>query len=152
MEQKTFNVSLKLLENYLFQIDFGDAGTFMTDEPEPLGGGEGPAPSSLLGAAVANCLAASLLFAIRKHKEDPGEVSARCEGVIERDAGHWRITRMNVNIRLGKSAANLASLGKALARFEDFCVVTQSVRKGIPVDITVTDADGQAVTVPEQAA
>jgi len=142
MEQKKFNVSLKLLEMYLFEIDFGDFGTFMTDEPEPLGGGEGPGPSALLGASVANCLAASLLFAVRKFKEDPGEMMATCEGVIERIEHRWRIVKLNVEINLGASADDLHHLHRAIAQFEDFCVVTQSVRNGIEVDVTVTDAHG----------
>jgi uncharacterized OsmC-like protein len=62
MEEKTFSVKLKLLEKYLFEIDFGEFGKFMTDEPTPLGDGEGPVPSALLAASVANCLAASLLL------------------------------------------------------------------------------------------
>ena len=72
MDDSQFTLSLKRIENFLFQIDFGAFGNVLTDEPEPLGGGEGPNPSAMLAAAVANCLSASLLFALRKHKEDPG--------------------------------------------------------------------------------
>lgn len=36
MDEKTFNISLKLLENYLFEIDFGEFGNIMSDEPPPL--------------------------------------------------------------------------------------------------------------------
>jgi len=145
MDQKKFNVSLELVENYLFKIDFGDFGTFMTDEPEPLGSGEGPGPSALLGASVANCLAASLLFAIRKFKEDPGEVSATCEGVIERLDGRWKIVTLNVDVRLGANADTLSHIDRALEQFEDFCVVTQSVRQGIDVNVSVFDGGGEQV-------
>ena len=145
MDQKTFNVSLKLLENYLFEIDFGDFGSFMTDEPAPLGGGEGPSPSALLGASVANCLSASLLFAIRKFKEDPGDISALCQGTIERKDNRWRIVNMQVTIQLGTSAEELPHLQRALAQFEDFCVVTQSVREGIQIDVAVKDNSGKPV-------
>ena len=76
MENPTFEVKLELLDNYKFAIDFGEFGEIISDEPEPLGGGEGPNPSRLLAAATANCLAASLMFAIRKYKGDPGKVTA----------------------------------------------------------------------------
>lgn len=66
-----FSVKLELLENYIFKVDFGDFGDILTDEPAPLGNGEGPNPSRLIAAGVANCLCASLLFALRKFKDSP---------------------------------------------------------------------------------
>ena len=145
MEEKTFSVKLKLLEKYLFEIDFGEFGKFMTDEPTPLGDGEGPAPSALLAASVANCLAASLLFAIRKHKEDAGEVHAMVTGTVSRVEKFWRITRLNVQLHLGVPQQQLQKLSSVLAQFEDFCVVTQSVRSGIKVDVDVIDSEGVVV-------
>jgi hypothetical protein len=44
MDDSQFTISLKRIENFLFQIDFGAFGNVLTDEPEPLGGGEGPNP------------------------------------------------------------------------------------------------------------
>ena len=63
-EQPQFSVELRLLDGYKFEIDFGEAGQLFSDETPPLGEGTGPNPSRLLAAAVANCLAASLLFAV----------------------------------------------------------------------------------------
>ena len=31
-----------------------------------------------------------------------------------------------------------------MAQFEEFCIVTQSVREGVAVDVKVVDADGVA--------
>jgi hypothetical protein len=50
--------------------------------------------------------------------------------------------RIEVEIRLGAAAADLRQLDRALAQFEDFCVVTQSVRAAIPVGVKVFDSDG----------
>ncbi len=146
MENKTFNLSIKLLENYLFQIDFGEFGNFMTDEPEPLGGGEGPNPSQMLGAAVGNCLAASLLFATRKYGDNPSGISATVKGSMERIDKRWRISTISINLQLTDNTDDLPNIQRALAQFEDFCVVTQSVRKGIEVDVTVTDKNGKEIT------
>ena len=44
------------------------------------------------------------------------------------------------------SAASLQHLDRVLSTFESYCTVTQSVRQGIPVAITVRDADGQVLT------
>jgi uncharacterized OsmC-like protein len=69
-------------EKYRFLVDFGaDIATMMADEAAPLGDGAGPSPAQLLAAAVANCLSASLLFALGKFREDPGRLTttATCE-------------------------------------------------------------------------
>lgn len=144
---KTFQVSLRLLENYVFEADFGEFGNVMTDEPPPLGDGEGPNPSAMLAAAVANCMAASLLFAMRKDKDDPGELRAVVTGTVARVEKFLRVTRLDVKLHLGKAQADLPSLVKAVSQFENFCVVTQSVRHGIEVSVEVFDASGELIDV-----
>lgn len=147
MEDKSFSVKLKLLENYLFEVDFGDFGNVITDEPEPLGGGEGPNPVRMLAASIANCLAASLLFSIRKFKEDPGTISAEISGTLERVEGKWRAPRMAVNLHLGNSQGSIPHIERALKTFEDFCIVKQSVRSGIEVDVSVFDSTGTELAI-----
>jgi uncharacterized OsmC-like protein len=147
LDQKTFSVSLKRLENYLFEVDFGEFGNIMVDEPAPLGGGEGPDPSAMLAASVANCMAASLLFALQKYKNDPGELKASIEGTVQRVDNYKRITALRISLQLGVPHKDLPSLDKALAQFENFCVVTQSVQRGIPVSVEVIDSDGEKVSV-----
>ena len=137
----TFSVKLDLVEDYVFKVDFGDLGDIITDEPPPLGKGEGPNPSRLVAAAVANCLCASLLFALRKQKDAPTGIHAVVSGALERQDGRWRIGGLDVAMVVN-DAEVLAHLPKALETFEDFCVVTQSIRQGIPVSVTVRDAQG----------
>jgi uncharacterized OsmC-like protein len=93
-DAKTFSLSLELLENYVFKIDFDDAGYILTDEPEPLGQGEGPNPARLVGPAVANCLCASLLFALRKKKQYLPSIQANVSGEMDRVDGFWRIVQI----------------------------------------------------------
>lgn len=144
-EQPQFSVELRLLDGYKFEIDFAEAGQLFSDETPPLGEGTGPNPSRLLAAAVANCLAASLLFSVRKFKEDPGQVKAVVHGELERQDGRWRIGKLQVELQLGHNAVEIPHLERALSQFENFCVVTQSVRQGIEVSVQVRDSDGQLV-------
>ena len=143
--EKEFSVSMELVDKYKFLIDFGEFGEVTSDEPEPLGDGDGPNPSRILAASVANCLSASLMFALRKFKDDPGKVSATVKGQLDRVDGRWRIVGMDVSITLGNTAEKLEHLDRALEQFEDFCVVTQSVRNGIDVNVTVEDSNGNKV-------
>ena len=43
---------------------------------------------------------------------------------------------------LGAPFASFRFLDRALAQFEDFCVVTQSVRVAIPVTVRIFDGNG----------
>lgn len=146
-DHSQFSLKLSLLNDYQFLVDFGDMGQLHTDEPAPLGSGDGPNPSRLLGAAIANCLAASLLFAIRKFKEDPGTLTVDVSGEMERQNGRLRISSVKVNLYLGNESAAIPHIQRALAQFEDFCVVTQSVRQGIPVAVEVFDSNGQQLNL-----
>jgi uncharacterized OsmC-like protein len=147
----TVSVSLQQQADYRFEIQFG-AGipALIADEPAPLGKGEGPAPSQLLCAAVGNCLSDSLLFALRKFKQAPEPLRCEVRAEVGRNAeNHLRILTMHATITLGVAASTLDHLDRALAQFEAFCTVTQSVRQAIAVRVTVMDADGR--TLHDQA-
>ena len=140
MAEGPIRIQLRQQADYRFEVHFEgtEVDPLFTDEPPPLGGGTGPNPARLLGAAVANCLSASLLFALRKFGNEPGHMETDCTLAPERNAqGRWRIQHIEVEIRLGVPWASLKHAQRALAQFEDFCIVTQSVRRGIDVKVEV---------------
>ncbi|HUZ75170.1 MAG TPA: OsmC family protein [Stellaceae bacterium] len=141
------SVTVTRQEKYKFLVDFGPAiAQAVADEPPPLGDGAGPSPSQLLAAAVANCLSTSLLFAHGKFKEDPGRLTTTVECEIGRnERQRLRVLGMKVTITLGVDPEALAHLDRALAQFEDFCTVSQSVRAGIPFTVTVKSPDGRVL-------
>ena len=138
------SVRLTQQRDFQFEVDFG-AGMppLLADEPAPMGAGLGPSPEQLLAAAVGNCLSASLLFSLRKYKQQPEPISAEVTVEIGRNADNrLRITTLRAVLTLGQPAAALQHLDRALASFEDFCTVTQSVRGSIDVEVQVHDASG----------
>ncbi len=141
------SVTITRQSGYQFLVDFGpDIATLLVDEPAPLGGGAGPAPDHLLLAAVANCLSASLLFALQKFKQDPGELRATATPVVGRNENkRLRIMAINVKLELGQAAAEIEHLDRVLAQFEEFCTVSMSVRQGIAIHIQVQDGKGAIV-------
>jgi organic hydroperoxide reductase OsmC/OhrA len=145
MDQTDMRINLRQEADYRFEVSYEGTGigVLHTDEPPPLGRGTGPNPARLLGTAVANCLAASLLFALRKFHNEPEPMQATCTLAPERNEdGRWRIRRIQVEIKLGVPWSSLQHAERALAQFEDFCVVTQSVRAGIDVAVRVVDSTG----------
>ena len=140
------SVSITRQEKYRFVVDFGPAMASIADEPPPLGEGRGPSPVQLLGAAIANCLSASLLFACGKFKEDPGTLKATAVCEIGRnDKNRLRVTGIDVRMTLGVAPESLGHLERALAQFQDFCTVSKSVEAGIPFKVTVSAPDGRVV-------
>ncbi len=136
-------VTLQQQVDYRFEVRFDSPliAPLITDEPEPLGAGAGPNPTGLLTAAVANCLGASLLFALRKFKNDPGSLRAVATArLVRTEDKRLRVGDIEVQLHLGVSATALTQLERALAQFEQFCVVTQSVRTAIAVRVRVLDA------------
>ena len=141
-----FNVELESREGYEFVARFDEPkdAELLLDEPPPLGAGHGPNAARLVAAAVANCLSASLLFCLRgKFKQDPGPIRAMATGTLERnEKGRYRIAAIDVVLSLSEPKSALAHLDRCLEQFEDFCMVTQSVRRGIPVAVKVVDRLG----------
>jgi uncharacterized OsmC-like protein len=137
-------VNLRQEKDFRFAIDFAEGiPVLYGDETPPLGGGSGPNPAQLLAAAVGNCMSDSLLFAIRKFKQNPEPIRAAVAATIERNADkRLRVQNITVKLTLGAPGSSLAHLDRALEQFEEFCTVGQSVRQGIPVAVEVYDSEG----------
>lgn len=135
-----FEVTLDRLDGYRFEVDFQLPGVpaLVTDEAPPLGAGAGPNPARLLAAAVANCLGASLLFCLNKARVPVTDLKVRAEGQFARnERGRLRIEGLNVVLEPHLAEAVPAGFARCLGIFEDFCIVTQSVKEGIDVEVTV---------------
>ena len=125
---------------YRFRVRFDQEGMpdLLTDESPPLGEGKGPNPSRLLATAVGNCLAASLLFCLGKARVPVEGLEAEVLTEFTRnEAGRLRIGGMKVRLLPKWTGETAAKAQRCLQIFEDFCVVTQAVRNGVPVEVTV---------------
>lgn len=144
MSEDTSRLQLRQRRDYQFVNRFDAAvPELLSDEPAPLGQGAGPSPLQLLGAAVGNCLAASLLFALRKHKQHAEPIGCDVQVDTARNAEkRLRVGAIAVRLTLGANAAQIEHLQRILDSFEDFCTVTASIRPAIPVQVQVFDAQG----------
>ena len=143
-----FVVTLERIERYLFQAAFEGAGLepLLVDEAPPLGGGRGPDPSRLLATAVGNCLSASLLFCLERSHIPVKELKTRVTGAIRRnERGRLRVAQLDVEIMADIDPADLPRAARCRDLFEDFCVVTASVKQGVPVSVRVVDGQGNEI-------
>ncbi len=146
---ESFSFTMDLQDGYRFLVDFEQEGTadLLMDEPEPLGDGTGPNAARVLAAAIGNCLSASALYCLRRARIDVHGIHTTVSGALERnDAGRMRVGGIRVLIEPVVEDSEQPRMQRCLELFEDFCVVTQSVRAGINVDVDVEPTAGERAT------
>jgi organic hydroperoxide reductase OsmC/OhrA len=80
---------------------------------------------------------------LRKFKNEAGPLRATATVSMVRNAqNRLRIGRIAVDLHLGVSGTEITMLDRILGQFEEFCIVTQSIRTAIPVDVRVLDKTG----------
>ncbi len=147
-EHTRFTMHLEQLQNYEFNVKFDWDGVadVLMDEPPPLGQQRGPNASRMLAAAVANCLSASLLFCLKKNAAPAQSVKTQVTCILARnEKQRLRVGDLEVAITIDTEHFEATRLKRCLAMFEDFCVVTASIREGIPVKVSVMDQQGMVV-------
>jgi len=136
-----FQIGIEQVQGYEFRVRFDKEqfAPLVMDEPPPLGRDTGPNAARVLAAAIGNCLAASLVFcAARKAAVKLERVRSKVKVQIVRNENkRLRIGSVEVTIDPGLSEEEGARLMGCLGLFEDFCTVTESVRRGIPVKVIV---------------
>jgi len=57
--------------------------------------------------------------------------------MIRNANGRWRIGNIQVQLHVNLQEQDAKRLQRCIDIFENYCVVTASVRQGIPIDVTV---------------
>jgi organic hydroperoxide reductase OsmC/OhrA len=142
-EIRDYKVQLRFVRGYEFVASFGDGAglpPIVFDEPPPLGEGSGPNAAAVLAAAIGTCLAASFAFCLRKVRLEPLDVTADVVAHVTRnEQGRFRIRDIDVELAPEVGQDDRPRLERCEQLFEDFCIVTESVRRGIPVNVKIVE-------------
>lgn len=147
-EEARFTLTLEHLEDYEFKVKFDKKilDDMLVDEPPPLGGLAGPNPSRLLAVSAANCLSASLLYCINRGEVPPASVTTEATVTIVRnEKKRLRIGRIDVALQMSEALSGAQKMKRCMNLFEDFCVVSDSIRNGIPIGVEVMDHTGEVI-------
>jgi len=139
-EEKNFSIELELLRNYEFKINFDLEGVdnLLVDEQPPTGEGKGPDAVRLVLAAVGTCLSASLSFCLRRSRVEVKGLRTEVGGTIARnEEGRWRIKKIRARVHPQVGEEQRSHLERCVEIFEQYCIATQSIRQGIPVEVEV---------------
>ncbi|MCB1875809.1 MAG: OsmC family protein [Chromatiales bacterium] len=144
-EEQSFTIHMEHQEGFAFNVrfDWPSAADVLMDEPSPLGEQKGPNASRMLAAATANCLSASLLYCITKGDAEPSSLRSEVTcSLVRNEKKRLRVGSMKVRLIVDDKLKESARTDRCLALFEDFCVVSDSIRKGIPIEVEVADQAG----------
>ncbi len=137
-----FTVNVDQVADYEFRVSFDsdELSPITVDENPPVGRNAGPNPSRMLAAAIGRCLRSSLLFCACKSRVDVkhlrGEVKVQ---TVRNESRRLRIGKIEVTIHPEIADEDRERSRRCLELFQDFCIVTESVRAGIPVDVKIAN-------------
>lgn len=147
-EEGRFTIHLEQREGFQINVkfDWKRAADVLMDEPPPLGEQAGPNASRMLAAAAANCLSASLLYCV--FKEEPPDNCLRAEAtaiMVRNERKRLRIGGLEVRLVVNDQVKENPRFARCKGLFEDFCVVSASIRQGIPMRVWVVDEQGEVL-------
>jgi len=145
------DVELDFLDGCRFEASFRTReGELLMEEPTPLGPGHGPEAVSLFTASSTYCMASSLNYYLAKARVVPQELSAK--GHVEMrltDDMFRRIAKLDIDIDIVVTEKERKRLMRALERFTDLCIITESVKGSFPINVRVHHPWGTHLAVSE---
>jgi uncharacterized OsmC-like protein len=142
----SFQLQIERVHDYEFRVHFDRPRVpeLVIDEAPPLGGEAGPNPARVLAAAIGSCLSASLVFCLERARVAVRDLKTDVSVELTRnDRKRLRIGR--VSVLLHPVVDDPTGVSNCIGTYEDFCVVTQSVREGLDVKVGI---DVQAAAPP----
>jgi organic hydroperoxide reductase OsmC/OhrA len=125
---------------YKYEVTFDELPgvKIVSDEPTPIGKSEGVTAAMMLSGAVGHCLCSSLLFCLEKSRVKAKDLSANVELAMERnEKGRWRVKEIKVDLKPIVDEADAKKMDRCKDMFEEFCIVSSSVREGIRIDVNI---------------
>ena len=139
-DSRRYSIIVERVENYEFRVRFDNPefDNWTLDEPAPLGNNKGPNATRALAAAIGNCLSASLMFCLQRSKLVVDSIRSEVIPMVARnEEGRWRIQHLDVKVYVKMTEDEPKRFQRCVEIFENYCIVTSSVRQGIPVDVEI---------------
>jgi uncharacterized OsmC-like protein len=122
MKETEFSVEVERVSGFDFIVRFKEGmESAMMSEPRPLGSGEHPHAGHMLAAAMGHCMSASLLYCFERSRVEAGPMKTKILTKVEREP----------------EVDNPEKAKRCISIFEEYCIVTQSVREGIDIEVEV---------------
>ena len=131
------------IENIEYKVNIKDFPSFIMDEPKAFHGNDkGPSAGEFLLVSIAGCQGVSFMFCLQKFGIEVEDMVVIVESKMkhvwheEYDREILNIIRIDVFIDLKlKDPEDEEDLMECFNVYQKYCVVTTSIRRGIPVDV-----------------
>ena len=134
-------VSISYSENIHFTAKARSFTGFHIDEPESFHGTDlGPSSTEYLLIGIGGCMGSSLAYCLQKRKIKIKDMEIIVDGKlkVEGPKNHLRLAKVNVELFLSLKKGNSSqNVDTCINNFLEYCVLTNSVIQGIPIDIKV---------------
>ena len=136
-----YKAGLSLVEELTFKADLGKMNVkdfFIDDTHHKEEEMIGPGPAHLLGMAILGCMSASLMFCLRKKECTLDDLNATANLIVKKnEEGMWRVKEINVEFIITTEDPDIQKRVELCKKnFEQYCTITQSVKAGIPVNVS----------------
>ncbi len=92
----------------------------------------------LMGAAVGNCLSASLVFCLSKKRVNLKNLKTMITLKRKRnDKGYWSISEIVVDLQPEIAEEDRARFDQCVEIFRNYCIVSNSIETGIPLTVNI---------------
>ncbi|UCC93688.1 MAG: OsmC family protein [Thermoplasmata archaeon] len=133
------DVELDHLDGCRFDVAFRTReGELLMEEPTPMGPGHGPEAVSLFLASTTYCMASSLNYYLAKARVVPQELSAKGHVDMRLTEDMFRrIEKLDIDIHIVVADKEMKRLMRALERFTQLCIITESIKGSFPINVRV---------------
>jgi organic hydroperoxide reductase OsmC/OhrA len=144
-EETRFTISFEHMQDRKLTIQFGwteGPDVALDDSASPESQRE-PHATLLLAVALGNCFAMSLASCLRELQVEPHGIETTVRGrLVRRDRESAQINQLDVQMRLGVSDDLASRLERCLKLDDEYRMIRESVRAGIPIHVHVLGASG----------
>ena len=148
---KICDVEMAHLDGCRFDVSFRTReGELLQEDPSPMGPGHGPEAVSTFVASATYCMASSLNYYLAKARVVPEELSARGHAEMRLTEEMFRrIERLDIDIHIVVTEKEMKRLMRALERFTELCIITESIKGSFPINVRVRHPWGMHLAVSE---
>ena len=133
-------VHINLSENLHFIASIRHFNEIHIDEPESFHGTDkGPSSVEYVLIGVGGCLGSTLLFCLQKKNIKLKSLEIIVEGKLKHSEPykHLRLKNINCEIHISIYGEESALLDECIKNFQKYCVVSESIINGIPINIDI---------------